>query len=145
MKAFRIFAILILNFMIIAPLACGCGGQTTSTSQMEADLLEVLLNDDTDANPYSEGTYEEEHFARDLEDSLEDMDYDVSFLVVLQYDDELTWVPLLKVSGTGGDFALVDAWTDQIVTADYDGDGDGTVETLVDQSFEEIDDALDSL
>jgi len=136
-------ALLIIGLTFTA--ACGGGGQTTTASQMETDLLEVLLNDDTDTNQYSEGMYEEEHYARDLEDSLEDMDYDVSFLVVLQYDDELTWVPLLRVSYPDSSFSLIDARTDQIVTSDYDGDGDGTVETLTNQTFEEIGDALDAL
>lgn len=146
MRAVRILAILIIGFLVIAPSTCSGGGeQTAPLNQMEADLMEVLLNDDTDANPYSEGIYEEEHYARDLEDNLEGLGYNVTFLVVLQYDGELTWATLLKVSGTGGDFALVDAKTDRIVTEDYDGDGNGTVETLVNQTFEEIDDAFDTL
>ncbi|MFA5055052.1 MAG: hypothetical protein WC562_02620 [Dehalococcoidia bacterium] len=146
MRVVRILAILIIVFLVVAPLACSGGGeQTAPLNQMEAALLEILLDDETYSNPYSEDTYEEEHYARDLEDNLEEMDYNVSFLVILQYDDELTWVPLLKVSYTDDSFSLIDAGTDLIVTTDYDGDGDGTVETLTNQTYEEIDDAFDNL
>jgi len=144
MRALRIVALLIAGFLLIAPAACGGG---TALSAQDAALLQVLQQDDTDANPYVEGTYEAEHYARDLEDVLEGRGYDVRFLVALQYAGELAWQPLLKVIHTGGNVSLVDAQQDAIVTAAYDGDGDGdgTVQTLVNQSFEDKWDALESL
>lgn len=144
MRAMRTFAVIMMGALLLSAAGgCGAGGQALSAE--DAALLRVLQADDISSNPYVEGTYEAEHYARDVEDMLENRGYDVRFLVALQYSGELTWQPLLKVTHTGGTVSLVDARNDAIVTEDYDGDGDGTVETLVNQSFEDKWDALESL
>jgi hypothetical protein len=145
MRTVRIAATLIMGMVLLAA-AGGCGGATPAALNAEdAALLSVLQADDTDTNPYVDGTYEDEHYARDVEDMLEGLDYNVTFLVALQWDGELTWQPLLKVTHAGGNVSIVDAQHDAIVTAAYDGDGDGAVGTLTNQTYEEIDDAFDSL
>lgn len=141
MRTVRVVAMLVICFLLVAPAACG--GDALSAE--DAALLEALQADDTDATPYVNGSYDREHYARDVEDNLEGLGYNVSFLVSFQYDTGLTWQTLLKVTHDDGEVALVHAQLDAIVTSDYDGDGDGVVETLKNQSYEEIEGALDSL
>ena len=151
MRTVRIAAVFMMGLLLLTPAACGGGGgggaapTATAWSGEDAALLADLQEDDTDTNPYSEGTYEGEHYARDLQSVLEGLDYEVAYLTAFQYDGELTWQPLLKVTHAGGNVSIVDAQDDAIVTAAYDGDGDGAVGTLVNQGYDQILDAFESL
>jgi len=101
-------------------------------------LITNLEDDTTDENEYIVNVYDDENFAKDLEDNLEELDYDVTFLTVFEFDGTLLWVPLLKIRYSEDFAVLVNPRTDDIVTEAYDGDGDGATETLVGMNLTEV-------
>ena len=134
---------------IVLVVSCLVAGCTTEQSPEEiwlSGLMTYLQNDTTDANNYTVDIYEDEHFARDLEDNLEELDYDVAFLTVFEFDGvTLHWVPLLKLRYSEAFAVLVNPRTDDIVTEAYDGDGDGVTKTLVGMDLTGVSSWLDGL
>jgi hypothetical protein len=111
-------------------------------------LMTDLQNDTTDANEVIVDVYEAEHFARDLEDNLEELGYRVGYLVVFQYgstSQPLQWETLVKVYYSNTFCVLVNPETDSIVTRDYDGNSDGVVDTLLNPGVSEVSSRWDTL
>ena len=95
-----------------------------------SDLIYDLQMDGTDKNQKNGYLYDDEHFARDLEDYLEGKGYNVSIIIAFYLPDNLSWDIVLKVTKSPDYFVFVNPQTDGIVTYNYDGNGDGTVETI---------------
>jgi len=93
-------------------------------------LLYDLQTDSTDSNQKNGYSYDDEHFARDLEDSLESRGYNVSLIIAFYMSKNLSWDIVLKVTKSNDYYILVNPQTDSIVTYIYDGNKNGIVETI---------------
>ena len=93
-------------------------------------LLYDLQTDSTDKNQKNGYSYDDEHFARDLENSLESRGYNVSLIVAFYMSQNLSWDIVLKVTKSNDYYILVNPQTDSIVTYIYDGNRNGIVETI---------------
>jgi hypothetical protein len=137
---------LVAILLLVSCLVAGCTGEQSPEDVWLSGLMTDLENDTTDENEYIADVYDDEHFARDLEDNLEDLGYDVTFVTVLEFDGAtLLWVPLLEVRYSEDFAVLLNPRTDDIVTEAYDGDGDGATETLVGMDLSDVSGWLDEL
>jgi len=125
--------------LLVSCLVAGCAAEQSPEEIWLSGLITDLEDDTTDENEYIVNVYDDEHFAKDLEDNLEGLGYDVTFLTVLEFDGiTLLWVPLLEVRYSENFAVLVNPRTDDIVTEAYDGDGDGATETLVGMNLTDV-------
>ena len=132
--------------LLVSCLVAGCTAEQSPEEIWLSGLITDLGNDTTDENEYIVYVYDDEHFAKDLEDNLEGLGYDVTFLTVLEFDGvTLLWVPLLKIRYSEDFAVLVNPRTDDIVTEAYDGDGDGATETLVGMNLTDVSSWFDYL
>jgi hypothetical protein len=134
---------------IIFVVSCFVAGCTAEQSPEEiwlSGLIADLENDTTDENEYIANVYDDECFAKDLEDNLEGLGYDVTFLTVFEFSGvTLLWLPLLKIRYSEDFAVLVNPRMDEIVTEAYDGDGDGATETLVGMNLTDVSSWFDYL
>ncbi len=138
------FMISVLLFSILS--FTGCAAEQSPEEIWLSGLITDLEDDTTDENEYIVYVYDDEHFAKDLEDNLEGLGYDVTFLTVFEFEGvTLLWVPLLKIRYSEDFVVLVNPRTDDIVTEAYDGDGDGATETLVGMNLTDVSSWLDGL
>ncbi|HEC89365.1 MAG TPA: hypothetical protein ENI44_02150 [Thermoplasmatales archaeon] len=114
----------------------GYMNQTEDTTKADrfdwlTNLLYDLQLDTTDSNPKNNYSYDDEHYARDLEDNLESIGYNVSCIIAFyMVNNELNWDVLVKITRQDGYFVFVNPQTDAIVTDKYDGDKNGITETI---------------
>ncbi len=100
------------------------------------NLIYDLEVDTTDTNPRNNFSYDDEHYARDLEDNLESKGYTVSYIILLYMTNNmLNWDTLVKVIYSDDYYVFIDPQTDAIVTEKYDGDDDGRTESILNPSI----------
>jgi hypothetical protein len=141
-RALLLAAILLL----VSGLVAGCTTEQSPEEIWLDGLITDLENDTTDQNEYIVNVYDDECFAEDLEDNLEGLGYDVTFLTVFEFDGvALPWAPLLEVRYSDDFAVLVNPRTDDIVTEAYDGDNDGSTETLLGMNVTDVSSWFDYL
>lgn len=117
------------------------GSTETDAQDAWVDQLSLdLLSDTTDTNLYIPYTYDDEHFARDLEDNFEAKGYNVTFIIILESPTttDIEWELWLKIQYNQTFWVLVNPQTDAILLTGFDGDHDGMVSTIQDPTISDV-------